>query len=177
MGVLRSKWFWASALGLLVSGGLLLVAVGSLALVVLTGLAGGASPVALLVEAAVPALAAAVILVPLLALSVVGLLWSLARNASLPRSDLVANAAERLEREYPPLRTVGLSDLLAPPEPSPAEREERALDDLKRRYVNGDLTEAEFERKVDRLVENETVDEARAARERREVLDEGAGRY
>lgn len=176
MGVLRSKWFWASVLGLLVSGGLLLVAVGYLALVVLTGLASGAALVAL-IEAAVPALAAAVVLVPLLALSVVGLLWSLARNASLPRSDLVANAAERLEREYPPLRTVGLSDLLAPPEPSPAEREERALDDLKRRYVNGELTEAEFERKVDRLVENETVDEARAARERREVLDEESGRY
>lgn len=171
MGLLRSKSFWASVLGVLVSGGLLLVAAGYLALVAYTGLVSGA-PVSALLEGAVPAVAAIAVLVVLLVLSGVGLAWSLVRNASVPRSERVASLAERLEREYPPLRVAGLSDLLAPPEPSEEERAERALDDLKRRYVDGELSEAEFERKVDRLVQNETVDEARAARERREVLDE-----
>ncbi|MDS0473590.1 SHOCT domain-containing protein [Natrinema sp. 1APR25-10V2] len=172
MGVFRNKWLWLSVLGVLLSGGLLLVVVGYLALVVYSGLVTGAPIAATLLEIALPVLAVVTLLVAVLAVSSVGALWVFVRHASLPRSERVASAAERLEREYSPLRMLGLSEFLSPPEPSPEERADRALADLKERYVDGDITEAEFERRVDRLVANESIDEARAARERRRVVDE-----
>ncbi|KAB1189181.1 SHOCT domain-containing protein [Haloferax sp. MBLA0077] len=49
---------------------------------------------------------------------------------------------------------------------------EEALATLRRRYANGELTEAEFEEKVERLLETETVADARttvAARRQRET--------
>lgn len=38
-----------------------------------------------------------------------------------------------------------------------------ALDDLRRRYARGELTDAEFERRLERLLETESVADARAA--------------
>ena len=49
---------------------------------------------------------------------------------------------------------------------------EDALETLRRRYANGELTEEEFEQKVERLLETETVADARntvAARREREA--------
>ncbi|MFC6726256.1 SHOCT domain-containing protein, partial [Halobium palmae] len=80
---------------------------------------------------------------------------------------------ERAERAYPPLRTLGLSDRLSPPEPSAEERARRTLEVLKRQYVEDEIGEAEFERRVDRLVANESIDEVEASRERRRVVEEG----
>jgi len=108
--------------------------------------------------------------------SVVGLGYALARNASLPRSERLARLAERVEADHSAARSLGLSELLSPPEPTPEEREADALAALKRRYVDGELTEAEFERKVDRLVAAESVDEARADRERRRAIDRESDR-
>jgi uncharacterized membrane protein len=172
MGLLGSKLFWGSLLGLLASAGLLVLGVGYLALVVYSGLVTGTPVVGVLVDVAVPALAGFALLVVLLVGSVVGLALSVVRHASLPRSERVAALAERAEREYPALGALGLSDLLSPPEPSADERAERALADLKRRYVEGDLTEDEFERKVDRLVAADSIDAARADRERRRVVED-----
>ncbi|WP_408959539.1 SHOCT domain-containing protein [Natrinema sp. 74] len=172
MGLHKNKWLWLSVLGALLSGGLLLVVVGYLALVVYSGLATGAPIAATLLELALPVLAAVTLLMAVLAVSSVGALWVFARHASLPRSERAASAAERLEREYSPLRTLGLSEVLSPPEPSAEERADRALAELKEQYVDGEISEAEFERRVDRLVANESIDEARAARERRQVVDE-----
>ncbi|WP_222920161.1 SHOCT domain-containing protein [Natrinema sp. SYSU A 869] len=177
MGLLRNKWLWLSVLGVLVSGGLLLAVVGYLGILVYSGLASGTPIVTRLLEIAVPVLTAVTLLVGLLAVSTVGVLWVLVQNASLPRSDRMATLAERLEREYTPLQHLGLSEFLSPPEPSADERAEQALADLKQQYVAGDLTEAEFERKVDRLVANDSIDEARAARERNRIVDGEADRH
>lgn len=48
------------------------------------------------------------------------------------------------------------------------EREETqdALDTLRNRYARGEIDEAEFERRVERLLENETVEDVEARRER-----------
>jgi hypothetical protein len=172
MALLKNRALWASIVGLVVSGGLLLLVVGYLGLVVYSGLVSGTPLVAVLLEIAVPTLVGVGVLIALFAVSGVGLVWTLVRNASLPRSERIAAIAGRLEHEYSPVGAVGVAELLAPPQPSADERAERALSDLKRQYVDGEITEAEFERKVDRLVSNDSIDEVRAARERQRVLDD-----
>jgi hypothetical protein len=176
MSLLRNKWLWAAALGVFLSGGLLLVVVGYVGLVVYSGLVSGASVVSTLVDIAVPALGGLAVLVVLFVVSVVGGLWVLVQNASVPRSARVASLVDRIEREYSPLGPVGLAELLAPPEPSADERAEQALATLKQQYVDGEITEAEFERRVDRLVTNDSIDEARAAREHCRAIDADAER-
>lgn len=176
MALLRNRLLWASGIAAALSGTLLLVVVGYLAVLVYSGLASDTPIVDVLVDIAVPVLAVVTVLLVVLVLSCAGAVWALVRAASLPRSDRLAAIAEWLEREYPPLRAVGLSSALEPPEPSAEERAEDALAELKRQYVAGELTEAEFERKVDRLVANDSIDEARAARERRRVVDEASDR-
>lgn len=46
---------------------------------------------------------------------------------------------------------------VAEPTTSP---EERALEELRERYARGDLTDEEFERRVERLLETESIDDA-----------------
>jgi hypothetical protein len=173
MGVLRNRLFWLSLFGILVSGGLLLAGLGYVALVVYTGLVSGTPIVTILLDLAVPLLGGVAALFVGFSLSCIGLLWVSVKHASLPRSDRLGRTAERLERRYPPLRMLGVADLLSPPEPTAEERAEQALADLKQQYVAGEISEAEFERKVDRLVANDSLDEARAAREREQVRDDG----
>ena len=51
-----------------------------------------------------------------------------------------------------------------------------ALDTLRDRYARGELTEAQFERKLERLLETETVENAEAYRERADdVIDDTDG--
>jgi hypothetical protein len=169
MSLLTNKKLWIAAVGVFLSGGLLLAVIGYVALVAYSGLVTGSPVVATLLEIAIPALLSITVLVALFVISATGVLWVLVQNASLPRSERIATAAERVEREYPPLETVGISSMLSPPEPSAEERANDALAALKQQYIDGEITEAEFERKVDRLVTNESIDEARATRERRDV--------
>jgi hypothetical protein len=149
----------------------LLVVVGYVGLVVYSGVVSGTSIVSTLVDIAVPTLGGVAVLVVLFVVSVVGGLWVLVQNASVPRNARIASLADRVEREYSPLGPVGLAELLMPPEPSADERAEQALATLKQQYVDGEITEAEFERRVDRLVRNDSIDEVRAARERRLAID------
>lgn len=171
MGLLRNKLLWTSVLGIVLAGVLLLLAVGYLGVVVYAGLASGASPVAALLDVAVPAILGVGLLVVLLVVAGVTLVWTLVRHVSLSLRGWVVATAERLERAYPPLRILGLSELFAPAL-SADERSERALADLKRRYVDDELTEAEFERQVDRLVAGESLAEGRATRGRRRVVED-----
>ena len=164
-------WFRDNALAvwlgsLLVSATLLAVVFGYVALVVATAIGSGAV-VGVLSGLAFPYLPIVALLLVVATVSSIGLSWELLRRLSIPRSERLQSAAERVEREYPAIDGFGLSDLVAPPEPSA----EDALNDLKRRYVAGEIDEAAFERKLDRLVANESVDDVRAAREREAVLD------
>lgn len=174
MALLRNKWLWVFGAGLALSGALLLVVVGYVALLAYSAVTSGAPIVPVLLDIALPVLGSVAVLVAVLALSGVGLLWVVVQNASLPRSDRVATLLERVEQAYPPLRKIGLSTLVAPPAPSAEEQADQALAALKHQYVSGEITEAEFERKVDRLVANESIDEVRAAHERKRVKDDTA---
>lgn len=50
--------------------------------------------------------------------------------------------------------------------PSDGEEEDDALETLKRRYARGEIDDEEFERRLERLVENESIDEVEARFER-----------
>jgi len=172
MSLLKDKLLWGSLLGLFVSGSLLLFGVGYLGLVVVAGLLSGAPLVDLLLDVAAPAFLGTALLVTLLVASGVGVIRALARRVSMPTCPRLASVLGRIERAYPPLGTLGLSDRFAPPRPSPEERTEQALADLKRRYVDGEITEAEFERELDRLVADDPRSDVQVARGRNRSLDE-----
>ena len=174
MGLLKNRALWAALLGLVLSGLLLTFGAGYIGLVVVSGLLSGAPVVGALLDIAVPVIVGGALLVVLVLVSGFAFLYVLLRSVSLPRSARVASVVARLEGAYPPLGRVGLADRLAPPEPSAEERVERALADLKGRYVDGGMTEAEFERRVDRLVSNEPIDGARGDRERERVVEDRA---
>ena len=175
-GLSRNKWLWLFGTGLLLSGAVGIIIAGYVGLLADSAVASGAPVFPVLLDIALPVLGGLAVVVALLALSGVGLLWVIVRSASLPRSDRIGALAKRAEREYPPLRALGLADLFTPPEPSADEQAEQALAELKRQYVDGEITEAEFERKVGRLVANDSIDEVHAARERNRLRDDGLGR-
>ena len=137
MGIFTNRLFWLSLFGLFASGGLLLAGLGYVALVVYSGLVSGTPIVTILLDLAVPVVGGVAVLLVVFSLSCIALLWVLVQNVSLPRSDWLGRMAERLERQYPPLRTIGLADLLTPPEPTAEERAEQALAELKQQYVAG----------------------------------------
>ncbi|WP_256686290.1 SHOCT domain-containing protein [Halococcus qingdaonensis] len=175
MGWLRRHSLAISSIVLLVSSVLLAVVLGYAGLVAYSGLAAGTALASVLTELAVPYLPIVALLLVLVVVSGTVATWSALRRLSIPRSERFGTAAERIEQRYPAIDGLGISEFVSPPEPTT----EDALADLKRRYVAGELDEAAFERKLDRLVANESVDDVRAERERRAVLDEssnGSGR-
>lgn len=145
------------------------VVAGYAALVFLAALDAGTPVAGALLNLAVPYVPILAVSLAIAVCSAVGIAWGLVRKASVPRSERLHSAVDRAERKYSPVGSIGLADLFAPPEPSDEEAAENALAELKRRYVAGDIDEREFERKVDRLVSNESIDEARAEREVREA--------
>lgn len=78
----------------------------------------------------------------------VALVRELARQASVPKSQRVAAGLASLESVFPPLASLGLSDVFEPPEPTVEERHE----ELTHRYVEGELSEAEYERELQALL-------------------------
>ncbi|PSQ38891.1 hypothetical protein BRD13_05320 [Halobacteriales archaeon SW_5_70_135] len=79
--------------------------------------------------------------------------WTVAaalRRFSLPTDDRLAALARRAEADVPGLRSLGLAERF---EPTPEERRRR----LKQAYVDGELTEAEFERAVREHVDPDRI--------------------
>ncbi|ADJ14714.1 SHOCT domain-containing protein [Halalkalicoccus jeotgali] len=176
MGWLSNRALGISLVVLLVTSSLLAVVLGYLGLVVYSALMTGTPIVGILLDMTVPYLPVVAVLLVLVVLSGIWFGWSLLQRASIPKNDRLASVAGRAEREVPLLGALGLSESLSPPEPTPEERAERTLAELKRQYVDGEIDEREFERRVDRLVSNDSLEEARAARERRAVLEGESGR-
>lgn len=156
----------ASVLGLLVSTTLLVVVLGYAALVVLSAVQTGAPIVTPLVDLAVPFLPIVALLTVVATVTAVGTGWGIVRRVSMPESARLQSAFEDIERRNSTAEALGLSAVVAPPEPTPEERTEAALADLKGQYVAGEIDEATFERKLNRLVSDDSLDDARAARER-----------
>lgn len=86
----------------------------------------------------------------LLAATVVSIL----RTKSLPKSSRLASLVERLEREYPLLREFDVSEKV---EPTTEDRADR----LKQQYVDGEIGEREFEREMERLLDDDSDSRSR----------------
>jgi hypothetical protein len=81
-------------------------------------------------------------------LCAIALFMSLARRASLPRSQRAAEVFDGLEDIVPPLASLGLSTLF---EPTVEEQKEALI----QRYIDGELSEAALEAELERLLDNE----------------------
>ena len=133
--------------------GVLLVGAGLIGLVEgLSALSGGvpaSEELALLtVLGAAAEWVAAVLVLGLVAASFLGAtVVSVLRRASLPRDDRLVSVVEWLERRYPALRRF---DAAAKVEPTSEHRQRR----LRERYVDGEIGEAEFEREMERLMDD-----------------------
>lgn len=67
-------------------------------------------------------------------------------NLGLPRSERLGVLASRLERRSSLARSLGVSEHVTP---TREQRVQREVDALKERYVQGDLSEREFERRLE----------------------------
>lgn len=125
---------------------------------VLAGLAGGAGLGAVLGDVAL-VLSIAALLVAADVAFALAFLVTLARRASLPslpENDRVADGFERAERLVPPLSRLALADRFAVSTETKRER-------LKERYVDGELTEVEYERRLQALLAEADDDAAVSA--------------
>lgn len=84
---------------------------------------------------------------------------SVLRNASIPRDDRLVGVVEWLERRYPVLRRFDVAEKV---EPTLEDRRRQ----LKAKYVDGEISEAEFERRMERLMNDSAGEDAsRSGRE------------
>jgi len=135
---------------------LLLVVAGLLgvldALSVLSGgtAAGGEFVLIAMVRTAIEWIVVGIVLGALALVFLVATVVSVLRSKSFSRSSRLASLAERAEREYPTLRRFDVSERV---EPTDADRREH----LKEQYVEGKLGDEEFEREMERLVDEDTT--------------------
>ncbi|WP_137283466.1 SHOCT domain-containing protein [Halorussus salinisoli] len=118
-----------------------------------------ASLVFVLLNAVVPYLVASALVGMLSVFLLVGLAVAVVRSASVPRNDRLARLARLFERYSSEARDLGLSDRLE------STTEDR-IEDLKQEYVEGEITELEYERRLQDLMSEESVSDERVRRER-----------
>ncbi|UPV73414.1 SHOCT domain-containing protein [Halorussus limi] len=121
--------------------------------------AAGAPVLVVLLQTAAPFVAVAAMLGVVSILLLVGLAVAVVRSASIPRDDRLARLARKVERYYPDARGLGLSDRF---EPTTEDR----IEELKQQYVAGEITELEYERRLQDLMGEEGVSDERVRRER-----------
>ena len=130
------------------------------ALTALTSPAYAGTPLVFaLLDAAAPYVVALLLIGLFSGLSFVALAVAAVRQASMPRNDRLARLARKIERYYPQAREVGLSERV---EPTTEDR----IDQLKERYVEGEIGELEYERRLQELMDDERVSDERVRRER-----------
>ncbi|WP_439025659.1 hypothetical protein [Haloarchaeobius sp. DT45] len=126
------------------------------------------------VGAVAPWVVAALLLTVLSGVWIFWLLVVLVSRVSMPslNSQRLSNVAALVEYAVPQAREYGVSEWLAPPEPTLEEKREALTD----RYVDGRLSDSEFERELQRLYENEEGFENREFRDDLDALLEDTER-
>lgn len=157
MGWLRNNSHWVLFVCFLVSV-VLTLGVGLFAVVAALGALSPASAAVAeefvllrMLEASLPYLLGLVVLGILDVVFLVGTVVAVLRRASMPKSDRLANFAEKAEDEVPLLGAVGVSERV---EPGPEDRRQ----DLKQQYVDGEMSEAEFERRMREVLDEDEDD-------------------
>lgn len=112
-----------------------------------------------LLDAAAPYLVASAFVGMLSFLLLVGLVVAGVRRASLPRDERLARLARLVERHSSEARQVGLAERF---EPTTEDR----IEELKQQYVEGEITELEYERRLQDLMADDSVSDERVRRER-----------
>lgn len=92
--------------------------------------------------------AVGIVVALLAALFLLATVVSVLRNTSIHRDDRLASLVERLEREYPVLRKFDAKEKV---EPTTEDRK----DQLTQQYVDGEISEAEFEREMEQLLDDD----------------------
>jgi hypothetical protein len=77
---------------------------------------------------------------------------SILRNASIPRDDRLVSVVQWIERQYPSLQKFDVSGRV---EPTTEERRQ----ELEEEYVSGEMSEAEFERRLAQLMDDTSSEE------------------
>ncbi|WP_276300481.1 SHOCT domain-containing protein [Halorussus lipolyticus] len=124
----------------------------------LAGPPAGASLVFAVLSAVAPYLVASALVGMLSLFLLVGLVVTAVRSASVPRSNRLARLARLVERYSSEARELRLSERL---EPTTEDR----IDQLKREYVEGDITELEYERRLQDLMADDSMSDQRVRRE------------
>lgn len=162
MGWFRDHLFGISLSVFLLSGLLSVLVVGFGGVVILSALLSGSLTLDFLVGLwpSIPVLA---VLLTTAVLSTFGLGWSVLSRFSVPSistrgiTERLHPLVQTLERNNATLASLSLSERVAPPEPS----DEEKLQQLKQQYVDGDINEAEFERRVEQLTSTDTAVDTR----------------
>ena len=115
--------------------------------------------VVVLLDAVAPYAITAALLGALSFVLTLGLAVAAVRQASMPRSERLAGLARLVERYSGEARRVGLAERF---EPTTEER----IDELKAEYVEGEITELEYERRLQDLMVEEGVNDERVQQER-----------
>lgn len=102
-----------------------------------------------LLDAAAPYLVASALVGGVSFLLFVALAVAAVRRASMPRDERLARLARTVERHSSEARSVGLAERF---EPTTEDR----IEDLKERYVEDEITEWEYERRLQELLADET---------------------
>ncbi|WP_458206919.1 SHOCT domain-containing protein [Haladaptatus sp. NG-SE-30] len=165
MGLLGDSKVKALLASLLLS---LVVLVGIAALGLLAALSALGNPeyantplLIVFLDAAAPYIVAFLLDGLLAGLLFVALTVTAARRVSVPRDDRLARLLRRAERLFPKAGSLGLSKRVEP-------TKEDRMDELKRQYVEDEIGELEFERRMKQLMDgSEGSDGERARRERR----------
>lgn len=160
---LRNRPTLVSFVALLVSGTVAAVLLGYGALVLAGAFLSG-TLVAALTELAFPLLPLFILSVVVAVLSTVGVVYGLAKRVTVLRGGRIESVARRAEAAVPLLRRLGVADAVAEPEPTPEERRQNAIESLKRRYIDDEISDAEFERRLDRLVSSDAATHTDATR-------------
>ncbi|UPV99427.1 SHOCT domain-containing protein [Halorussus gelatinilyticus] len=121
--------------------------------------AAGTPLLVALLQTAAPFVAVAAMLGVVSLVLLVGLAVAVVRSASVPRDARLARLARTVERYYPGARSLGLSEKF---EPTTEDR----IDQLKQRYVEGEITELEYEQRLQELMSDDDVSDDRVRRER-----------
>lgn len=146
MGWFRDHRFGISVGTFLIFASLLALVLGYVGITIASAWTFGGSVVGVLGNLAMPFLPIIAILLIATVVSGVSFGWAVLRRLSIPRSERLHSAAERIERSNSVLGTLSLSDFVAP-----EQSDEDALETLKQQYVAGEIDEEEFERQLDRL--------------------------